>query len=90
KATRPRGTVVQMGMGGDVTLPLQQVTVKELSLKGSFRFHPEFATAVELMQKQLIDVIPLLTHTYPFTEHEEAFAVAADKDQSMKVQLDFA
>ena len=90
RAVRPRGTVVQLGMGGDMTVPVQQITVKELSLKGSFRFHPEFATAVALMRKGLIDVKPLLTHTFPFAEHGKAFAVAADKSQSMKVQFDFA
>ncbi|MDX1779941.1 MAG: L-idonate 5-dehydrogenase [Thalassovita sp.] len=87
---RPRGTIVQLGMSGDMTLPLQQITVKELSLKGSFRFHAEFATAVALMQKGLIDVTPLLTHTFPISEHEAAFAMASDKGQSMKVQFDFS
>lgn len=89
-AVRPCGTVVQLGMSGDMNVPMQQITVKELSLKGSFRFHAEFAVAIDLMQKGLIDVKPLLTHVYPFTNHEEAFAVAADKTQSMKVQFDFA
>lgn len=90
RAMRPRGTVVQLGMGGDMTVPMQQITVKELSLKGSFRFHPEFSTAVELMRKGLIDVKPLLTHVFSYQDHEQAFAVAADKAQSMKVQFDFA
>ena len=90
RAVRPKGTVVQLGMGGDMTVPMQQLTVKELALKGSFRFHPEFATAVELMRKGLIDVKPLLTHTFAYSDHEEAFAVAADKSRSMKVQFDFA
>lgn len=89
KAVKPGGTVVQLGMGGDMNIPLQQITVKELSLRGSFRFHAEFATAVELMRKKLIDVKPLLTHVFAFADHEEAFNVAADKSQSMKVQFDF-
>lgn len=89
-AVRPRGTVVQLGMSGDMRLPLQQVTVKELSLKGSFRFHSEFAVAVGLMQKGLIDVAPLLTHTFPLSDHSEAFEVASDKGRSMKVQFDFS
>ncbi|MDU8927051.1 L-idonate 5-dehydrogenase [Alisedimentitalea sp. MJ-SS2] len=89
-AVRPRGTVVQLGMGGDMTVPMQQITVKELSLKGSFRFHTEFVVAIDLMEKGLIDVKPLLTHVYPFADHEKAFAVAADKALSMKVQFDFA
>lgn len=36
---RPRGTVVQLGMGGDMTVPMQAITAKEITLRGSFRFH---------------------------------------------------
>ena len=28
----PRGTIVQLGLGGDMTLPMQAITAKELSL----------------------------------------------------------
>lgn len=90
RAVRPRGVIVQLGMSGDASVPLQQVAVKELSLRGSFRFHPEFATAVELMNKGLIDLTSLLTHTFPYADHAKAFAVAADKGKSMKVQFDFS
>ena len=57
-AMRPRGVVVQLGLGGDMSLPVQALTAKELDLRGSFRFHAEFATAVALMQAGLIDVKP--------------------------------
>jgi len=65
------------------------VTTKELTLRGTFRFHPEFALAVELMQKQLIDVVPLITHTLPAARAVEAFDTANDRTKTMKVQLDF-
>ena len=45
---RPRGVVVQLG-GGDVSLPQNVVVAKELSICGSFRFHAEFALAVQLI-----------------------------------------
>lgn len=90
-AVRPRGVVVQVGLGGDMTVPVQQqITAKELELRGSFRFHEEFATAVALMQKGLIDVKPLITHTLHFEQAGEAFALASDRQRSMKVQLQFA
>jgi L-idonate 5-dehydrogenase len=90
RALRPGGTAVQVGMGGDATLPLQQVTVKELALKGTFRFHAEFPTAIELMGKGLIDVKPLITHTMPLASADAAFRLATDRSQAMKVQLQFA
>lgn len=87
-ALRPRGVVVQLGMGGDMMLPVQAITVKELSLKGSFRFHEEFATAVKLMQGGLIDVKPLITHTLPIEQAQAAFYLASDRAQAMKVQIE--
>ena len=88
-ALRPRGVLVQLGLSGDMTLPMMQVTAKELSLRGSFRFHEEFAIAVDLMRKGLIDVQPLITHSFPLAEYETAFATASDRSRAMKVQLEF-
>lgn len=88
-ALRPRGTIVQLGLGGDMQLPVQAITTKELSLCGSFRFHEEFATGVALMRKGLIDVKPLITHTVPLAEAETAFRIASDRSQAMKAQIAF-
>ncbi|NNU80414.1 L-idonate 5-dehydrogenase [Halovulum dunhuangense] len=89
-AMRPGGTVVQLGLGGDMTLPLQAMTAKELSLKGSFRFHAEFFTAVSLMRKGLIDPAPLITQTFPLSAAREAFETAGDRSRAMKAQIAFA
>jgi L-idonate 5-dehydrogenase len=88
-AMRPRGVVVNVGMGGDMNVPMQQVTVKELDLRGTFRFHEEFAWAVELMRGGLIDVKPLITHTLPIEDAVEAFRIAADRAVAMKAQIAF-
>lgn len=88
-ALAPRGTLVQLGMGGDMTIPMQAITAKEITLRGSFRFHPEFATAVEMMQKRLIDVRPLITHTLPLAEAQDAFDLAGDRTRAMKTQILF-
>ncbi|ATB01651.1 L-idonate 5-dehydrogenase (plasmid) [Sinorhizobium meliloti] len=90
QALRPRGVIVQLGLGGDMALPMMAITAKELDLRGSFRFHEEFATAVKLMQGGLIDVKPLITHTLPLGEALKAFEIASDKGQSMKTQIAFA
>ena len=86
---RPRGVVVQLGMGGDMTLPMMQITGKELELRGSFRFHEEFALAVEMIAKGLIDVKPLITHTLKFDDAVAAFELAGDRSQVMKAQIAF-
>lgn len=89
-AMRPRGVVMQLGMSGEMTLPMLLLTAKELDLRGSFRFHDEFATAVQLMQSGQIDVKPLISHTFGIDDAVEAFEVATDRGQSMKTQIQFA
>lgn len=85
----PGGIIVQLGMGGAMTLPVMQITAKELELRGSFRFHKEFPEAVSYMASGLIDVKPLLTHTFGVSQYREAFEQAVDRSTSMKVQLCF-
>lgn len=89
-AMRPGGTIMQLGLGGDMSLPMMAVTAKELSLKGSFRFHEEFATGVSLMQKGLIDVKPLITHTVGIDDAVDGFELASDRSRAMKAQIAFA
>ena len=88
-ALRPRGTLVQLGLGGDVALPQNIVVAKELAIIGSFRFHAEFALAVQLIATHRVDLQPLITATYPAEEAAAAFAAANDRKASMKVQLAF-
>ena len=89
-AIRPGGTIVQLGLGGDMDLPVQAMTAKELSLTGSFRFHDEFFTGVRLMRKGLIEVLPLITHTFALDEAETAFRTAADRGRAVKAQISFS
>ncbi|SDX44023.1 L-idonate 5-dehydrogenase [Litoreibacter albidus] len=89
-AMRPKGTIVQLGLSGDMSLPMMAITAKELNLKGSFRFHEEFSTGVSLMQKGLIDVKPLITQSIPMKDAVEAFEIASDRTRAMKTQIEFA
>ena len=89
-ALRPRGIIVQLGIGGDMSLPMLAITAKELELRGSFRFHEEFAVGVDLMRKHLIDVRPLITHTVPLADAISAFEIASDRSQAMKAQIAFS
>jgi len=86
---RPRSTVVQLGLGGDVSIPQNLVVAKEIEMKGTFRFHEEFGLAVDLISKGRVDLKPLLTGTYRLEDAVEAFEAAGDRSRSMKVQLAF-
>lgn len=86
---RPRGVIMQLGLGGDMELPMMQLTAKELDLRGSFRFHEEFAVAVHKMQSGAINVKPLISHKFTLDQAVEAFEMASDRLKSMKVQIAF-
>ncbi len=87
---RPRGVLVTVGMGGDVSLPMTQLVAKEVDMRGTFRFHAEFATAVRFLNEGLINGKPVITRVLPMDQAIEAFKLAADKSQSLKVQIQFA
>lgn len=86
---RPGGVFVQLGLGGDMSLPVNLVVTKEIMYLGSFRFDTEFALALDLLGKGLIDVKSLITATLPAEQAIEAFELASDRTRSMKTQLSF-
>jgi L-idonate 5-dehydrogenase len=86
---KPRGILVQLGLGGDVSIPQNLVVSKEIEMRGTFRFHEEFALAVDLINRRRVDLKPLLTGIYPFEDAVHAFELAGDRTRSMKVQLAF-
>ena len=84
ETVRPGGVIVQLGLGGgDMSVPMQMVTAKELQLRGSFRFHEEFAVAVDYIDKGMIDVNPLISATLPFTQ-----SVRGIRARERSVQVD--
>jgi L-idonate 5-dehydrogenase len=88
-AIRAGGIIVQLGLGGDITLPINVLVAKELQLRGTFRFDGEFQLAIDLMGQGLIDVRPLISHSLPFEEAVRAFGIASDRTNAMKVHLEF-
>jgi L-idonate 5-dehydrogenase len=86
---RPGAVIVQLGLGGEMTLPVNSVVTKELQLRGTFRFDPEFELALRLMGESRLDVKPLISASLPFDQAVDAFELASDRSRSMKVQLTF-
>ncbi len=86
---RPGATIVQLGLGGDMPLPVQAMTTKELRFLGSFRFHSEFFTAVKMLRRRRLDVSALITHEIPMADAVAAFELASDRHQAVKVSLIF-
>jgi len=86
---KPRGVLMQLGLGGDVSISQNLIVAKEIEIRGSFRFHDEFALAVDLINHRRVDVKPLLSGIYPLDQAVAAFEIAGDRNKSMKVQIAF-
>ena len=89
-AIRPRGTIIQVGVTGDIAIPLNALVGKEVTWRGSQRFHAEFAEAVALIGSRQIDLRPIISHSLPLERAREAFDLASDRSLACKVQLTFA
>ncbi|SAL25741.1 phosphoesterase [Caballeronia arvi] len=91
RSVRAGGTVIQLGNlpAGQSPVAANLVMAKELRYQGSFRFTDEYATAADEIASQRIDLRPLMTHAFPLAEANRAFEVALDRNQSMKVHLQF-
>lgn len=89
EAMKPKSTLVQLGLGTDVSIPLNMLVAKEIEWKGSFRFHEEFEEAVTLINNGTLNLEPLLTAIYPIEQAVEAFELAGDRSKAVKVQLSF-
>jgi L-idonate 5-dehydrogenase len=85
----PRGVLITVGMGGDIRLPMTQIVAKEVDLRGTFRFHAEFACAVRFLNEGWVNGKPVITSVLPLDRAIEAFDLAADKSRSLKVQIAF-
>ncbi|MFI9564863.1 L-idonate 5-dehydrogenase [Streptomyces rishiriensis] len=91
RRVRRGGTVVQLGMlpPGQSPFAGNLVVGREIELRGAFRFDAEFDDALALLAGQpAFD--GLISAVAPVSEAESAFALAADRERSCKVLLDFA
>lgn len=89
RVVRPCGSIVQVGVTGELQVPINALVGKEITWTGSHRFHAEYADAVALISAGRIDVSPIITDVYPMEEIMTALESAADRSRSVKVQLDF-
>ena len=86
---RRGATVVQVGtLPPSVTLPLNNVMVKELNLIGSFRFANVFQMSLDLMAKRRVDVRGLISTVLPLADMQTAMDRAVAKSDVIKVQVE--
>lgn len=88
-ALRPQGRLVQVGVAGNVPVPINALVGKEITYQGTQRFDVEFAEAVQMVSQRLIDVSPIVTGSFPVDRAAEAFQIAGDRARAVKIHLSF-
>jgi len=75
EVVRRRGKYVQIGLFGQpISWDLDQVCYKELIVTGSNASVPSaWDKALKLLETQVVQTAPLITHTYDVTEWQQAF-----------------
>ncbi|KAL4861580.1 hypothetical protein BDV12DRAFT_203873 [Aspergillus spectabilis] len=76
KLCRPGGTYVQVGMyrGKHPQINMMEICVKQLNVRGTIRYTTNcFEEAVTLIDRGLVDVNSLISHTFEFDDSLSAF-----------------
>ncbi|CAM6081794.1 unnamed protein product [Calypogeia fissa] len=90
KATRPGGKICMVGMRGtDMNLPIAAAAAREVDILGVFRYRNTYPLCIQLLSTRKVDVRPLITHHYGFTQEEvvKAFQTGAKDKSAVKVMF---
>ncbi|XP_029043566.1 sorbitol dehydrogenase-like [Osmia bicornis bicornis] len=87
-ATKSGGVAVMVGMGAaEVQIPLINALVREVDIRGVFRYANDYSDALDLLATNKIDVKPLITHNYKIEETVEAFETSKSGQGVIKVMI---
>ncbi|XP_078468966.1 sorbitol dehydrogenase-like isoform X2 [Lampetra planeri] len=86
-ATRSGGVLVLVGMGPtSITLPILNAAVREVDIRGVFRYCNTWPTAIAMLASRHVDVQSLVTHRFPLSSALEAFEVTR-RGEGIKVMI---
>uniref|UniRef100_A0A667X689 Sorbitol dehydrogenase n=1 Tax=Myripristis murdjan TaxID=586833 RepID=A0A667X689_9TELE len=86
-ATRPGGVVVLVGLGSEMaTVPLLNAAVREVDIRGVFRYCNTWPMAIAMLASGKVNVKPLVTHRFPLEQAVQAFETTR-QGQGVKVML---
>ncbi|GJQ69295.1 hypothetical protein Trydic_g6429 [Trypoxylus dichotomus] len=76
-ATKSGGCALLIGMGqSEMKLPLANALIREVDIRGVFRYCNDYPTSLDLIATGKINVKPLITHHYTLEQTLEAFETA--------------
>lgn len=78
---RRQGQVVQLGLaGGPATVDLDQLTLKEITLRGAFVHNRQtWERSLSLLGKGALDLTPLISAEHPLSDWQRAFELSRDQ-----------
>ncbi|XP_021908899.1 sorbitol dehydrogenase-like [Carica papaya] len=89
-ATSSGGKVCLIGLGhNEMTVPLTSAAAREVDVIGVFRYKNTWPLCIELIKSGKVDVKPLITHRFGFSQEEveEAFETSACGSHAIKVMF---
>ncbi|KAF2345433.1 Alcohol dehydrogenase C-terminal [Trinorchestia longiramus] len=90
QATESGGVVVLVGMGPpEVKVPLVDAAIREVDIRGIFRYVNCYPLSLELIASGRVDVKPLITHRFTLAEAQKAFDTARTGEGGpIKIMID--
>jgi len=86
---RPLGTVMALGFIPAIEFNLKLVTLKAARIMGSMGGTGQFETVLDFILNRPDIARQLITHQLPFEDYAQAFELAADRKNAMKVLIKF-
>lgn len=86
---RPLGTVMALGFIPSIEFSLKTITLKAARVMGSMGGTGQFETVLDFTLKYPDIARQLITHQVPFVDFHQAFELATDRKNAMKVLLKF-
>ncbi len=90
EVVRRGGTMVQIGVfaAPEISVPVNQLMVRELQWLGSFRYGNVWEEAIRLVSSGRVNLRPLISRVFPLRQVKEAVELACAKTGIVKVQID--
>ncbi|XP_016421350.1 sorbitol dehydrogenase-like [Sinocyclocheilus rhinocerous] len=79
-AARSGGVVVPVGFGAEMTtVPLLNAAVREVDIRGVFRYCNTWPVAISMLVSKKVNVKPLVTHRFPLEQAMQAFEMSRQR-----------